>query len=147
MILDKRTEFADGVSVSGAAGTRNVGDVIDLSTARDIGSGQPVYLYILIDTAPTGADTVEFRLVSDATAIPATDGSATVHYSTGAKAIANLPAGTRFMVALPLEDPAYERYLGLQCVNVGASNLASLVVTAGLTLDPRKLESYPDGVN
>lgn len=147
MILDERTEFADGVAVSGAAGTRNAGDVIDLSVARDIGSGHPIYLYVLVDTAPTGATTVEFRLVSDAGATPATDGSASLHWTSGAVAIASLPAGTKYVIALPLEGVDYERYLGFQVVNVGASPLADLVVTAGLTLDPQKWESYPDATN
>jgi hypothetical protein len=147
MILDERNEFADGVAVSGAAATRQAGDVIDLSVARDIGSGQPIYLYILVEAAPTGADTVAFHLVSDSVNPPATDGSATMHYSTGNVAIADLPAGKRFMVALPLEDPAYERYLALQVTNAGASSLADLKVSAGLTLDPCRWKAYPEGEN
>lgn len=147
MILDERNEFADGAAVAGAAGTRQVGDVIDLSVARDIGSGQPIYLYILIEAAPTGATTVKFDLVSDAVDPPATDGSATLHYSTGDVAIGDLPAGTRYMVAIPLEDPEYERYLALHEVNVGAGALADLVVSAGLTLDPRRWKAYPEGQN
>src|SRR5690606_4046197 len=147
MILDERNEFADGVAVAGAAGTRQGGDVIDLSVARDIGAGQPIYLYILIETAPTGADTVAFHLVSDSVDPPALDGSATVHYSTGDVAIADLPVGTRYMVALPLEDPDYERYLAIHVTNVGDGALADLVFSAGLTLDPRGWKAYPDGQN
>lgn len=147
MILDRLTEFADGVAVTGAAATRNVGDVIDLEVARDIGNGQQIYLYVLVDAAPTGATTVEFRLVSDTAETPATDGSATVHWSTGATAIASLPAGTLFMVPLPIEGFEYERYLGLQATNVGASALAALEVSAGLTLDPKAWKAYPEGNN
>lgn len=148
MILDERNEFADGVAVAGAAATRNVGDVIDLGTVvRDIGLGKTLYLNLIVDTAPTGADTVEFKLVSDAGATPATDGSASQHWSSGAVAIASLPAGTRYTIPLPIAGVAYERYLGVQAVNVGASALAALVVTAFLTLNPSKNVSYPDAQN
>lgn len=147
MILDKRNEFADGVAVAGAAAVRNAGDTIPLGSARDLGNGQPMYFYVQVDTAPTGADTVEFQLVSDSTAEPATNGTATTHLRTGAVAIASLPAGKRYVYALPLEGAVYEEFLGLQVVNVGAGALAALVVTAGLTLDPAGWQAYPEGQN
>lgn len=146
-ILDRLTEFADNVAVAGSAATRNVGDVIDLQVVRDLGNGQPVYLYVLVNDAPTGATTVEFRLVSDSSDTIATDGSASLHWSSGAIAIANLPDGERFVVALPLEGVEYERYLGFQVVNVGATDLADLDVSAGLTLDPMGWKAYPEGNN
>src|ERR1044071_4318389 len=71
MILDKRTEFADAVSVAATAGTALIGSQIDLTTARDIGNGRPVYLIITTDTEIiTGgsAGTIQFKLASDATA-------------------------------------------------------------------------------
>lgn len=147
MIVDERTEFADGVAVSGAAATRNVGDVIPLGNVRDIGAGQTAYVYVLVDAAPTGATTVEFSIVSDAVNPPATDGSATQHITTGAVPIADLPAGKRFVFALPVEGNEYEDYLGLQVTNVGATALANLVVTAGITLDPIGWKPYPEGAN
>lgn len=147
MIMDERNEFADAVAVSGAAATRNVGDVINLQQARDIGNGQPVYAVISIDTAPTGADTVEFQIVSDSTATPAVDGTQTVHVSTGAVAIANLPVGKTFVLTLPLEGNEYEQYLGFQAKNVGATALADLAVNAFLTLDPHGWQAYADATN
>lgn len=148
MILDERTEFADGVAVAGAAATRNVGDVVDLgSVVRDIGLGKTLYLNVIVDTAPTGADTVDFKLVSDAGSTPAVDGSASLHWSSGAIAIASLPAGTRFTIPLPIAGTAYERYLGVQATNAGAGALAALVVSAFLTLNPSKNVAYPDAVN
>ena len=81
MILDERTEFADAVSCNtGAAGTYNIGDVIDLSVARDIASGRPLYLVVGVDTSIiTGgnAGTIAFQLVSDGTDTIATNGTAT----------------------------------------------------------------------
>lgn len=142
MILDKRNELADAVAVAGAAATRLVGDVIDLVKVRDIGNGEPVYLVVQVDVAPTGADTVEFILASDAQAAIAVDGSATPHFKTGAVAIASLPAGKRYAVALPREGAVYERFLGLLVTNVGAVALATLQVSAFLTRDPAGWKAY-----
>lgn len=154
MILDERTEFADAVSVAAAAGTALIGDVIDAEVVRDLGNGQPIYLVIVVDTEIiTGgvAGTVEFQLVSDAQAAIATDGSATVHYSTGTfvtdDAAANddkLSAGEVLAcVALPLEGNAYERYLGILAVTATTTTTAG-AISAFLTLDPTGWKAYPE---
>jgi len=157
MLLDKLTEFADAVSVAAAAGTALIGSQIDLSVARDIGLGiKPVYLMITVDTEIiTGgsAGTIQFVLASDASAAIATDGSATVHFasrlfvtddSAANDAEMNI-GGVPVCVALPMEGPAYERYLGILAV------IATTTVTAGkinafLTADPQKWKAYANGI-
>jgi len=71
MILDERNEFCDAVSCNtGAAGTYNLGDIIDLSVARDLGGDRALYLVVTVDTGITtagSAGTVAFQLVSDGT--------------------------------------------------------------------------------
>lgn len=148
MITDFLNEFTKGGNANGAAATRNVGDVIDLRAALggDLGTYPPIYWYIKIDTAPTGATTVEFKLVSDAQDPPATDGSATQLVSTGAIPIAQLPAKRVICIGLPA-GISNERYLGLQVVNVGAGALASMTITSGMTLTPKNWVAYPDGAN
>lgn len=160
MIMDDRLEFADAVSVAAAAGTALIGDVIDTAAVhRDIGSGEPLWLVITTDTEIiTGgvAGTVKFQLVSDAQAAIATDGSATVHFDTGnfvtddaAANSAQLNAGGVIaMVALPMEGPVYERYLGILCVTATTTTTAGKI-NAFLTLDPGKFgkTSYPEGAN
>lgn len=159
MIMDERNEFADAVSVAGAAGTALIGDVIDLGAVpRDIGQGQPLYLVITTDTEIiTGgaAGTINFQLVSDAAAAIATDGSATVHIDTGTFVTDDSAAndsqlnagGIIFAGPLPVEGNEYERYLGVLAV------IATTTVTAGkinafLTLDPpRTGRTYPRGDN
>jgi len=158
MILDERTEFADAVSIAAVASTALIGDVIDLTVARDIGDGQPVYWVVTTDTEIiTGgsAGTIAFQLVSDAQAAIAIDGSATVHIDTGTFVTDDAAAndakmnagGIIFCGALPLEGHVYERYLGVLAV------IATTTVTAGkinsfLTLDPaRTLKTYADAVN
>lgn len=158
MIMDERNEFADAASVAAAAGTALIGDVIDLgATARDMGSGQPLYLVITTDTEIiTGgaAGTIKFQLASDAQAAIATDGSASVHIDTGTfitdDAAANdsqmNAGGVIFCGPLPRQGRVYERYLGILAV------IATTTVTAGkinafLTLDPSKWVATAEGAN
>jgi len=157
MILDSRLEFADAVSVAAAAGTALIGSQISLSTARDIGNGQPVYLVITTDTEIiTGgtAGTITFSLASDATAAIATDGSATVHHTTrafvtddSAANSAELNAGGVIAcVALPLEGVPYEGFLGI-LATIGTTTVTAGKINAFLTLDPRGWQAYPEGAN
>lgn len=155
MILDERTEFADAVSVAAAAGTALIGDVIDLSaTSRDVGHGNPLYLVIQTDTEIiTGgtAGTIEFQLASDAQAAIATDGSATVHLSSGSlvtdDAAANddrLNAGGYILVAA-LPQGTYERYLGV-LATIGTTTVTAGKINAFLTPQAPVIRSYPDAI-
>ena len=157
MILDERTELADAVSVAAAASTFNVGDVIDTSVVRDLGNGRTVYLVVNVDTEIiTGgtAGTIQFQLVSDSVATPATDGTQTIHAISeefvtddAAANDSELNAGGRpFVIALPLEGPEYERYLGLQAI-VGTTTITAGNVNAFLTLDPSGWKAHADGAN
>lgn len=152
MILDERLEFCDATALNtGAAGSYLLGDVIDLQLAAggDIGSGQPLYLVIQVDTTATsgGSATANFTLASDAQAAIATDGSATVHATTGARTVASLVAGTTVAVlALPMQGNAYERYLGILQTTATAAFTAGKI-NAFLTLDPTGNRAYPDANN
>lgn len=148
MILDERNEFADATALSTAGtGRALVGDVIDLGgTSQDIGNGEQLYLVIQVDTAVTsaGSATVQFELASDASASIATDGTASVHYTSAAVAKATLVAGyTVAAVALP--NGTYERYLGI-LANVGTAALTAGKVNAFLTRDVAKWVATPDGI-
>ena len=156
MIIDERTEFCDAVACNtGAAGTYNLGDLINMEVARDIGNGQPVYLVISVDTEIiTGgtAGTVAFQLVSDSTSTVATDGTQTVHYASKAfvtddTALTELQAGeVAVCVALPMEGVAYEQYLAVQQVT-GTTAITAGKVNAFLTLDPmNNKKSYANAI-
>jgi hypothetical protein len=154
MILDEFNEFADNVSVAAIASTALIGDVIDLGgTTQDIGNGEQVYL--VIQTGDTeiitggNAGTIEFQLVSDDAAAIAIDGSASIHFSTGALVTDDAAVndsrlnigGTIAIVALPWGT--YERYLGILAV------IATTTVTAGkinafLTCTPAKWTATSD---
>jgi len=149
MILDERNEFADATVLPTATGRSLVGDVIDLGVARDIGQyGVPLYFVVQIAAAVVGTtSTVSFELVSDAQAAIATNGTATVHYATAAIPEATLVLGYQVAkVPLPLENPAYERYLGV-ISNVAVNVLSAGAINAFLTLHPAAWKSHPDAAN
>ena len=151
MILDERTELCDAVLCNtGAAGTYNLGDVIDLgavSPSRDLGGDMALYLVVTVDTGITtagSAGSVAFQLVSDAQDPILTNGTQTVHatsraFTTGSTAIA---AGTvLFAVQLPLEGAVYERYIGIQQVT-GTTALNAGRINAFLTEDVARWKAY-----
>jgi len=158
MIMDERLEFADAVSVAAGTGTAVIGDQIPLGTVhRDIGMGQPIYLVITVDTeiiTAGSAGTIQFFFVSDATAALATDGSSTVHWASpvlvtddAAANSALLNAGSVLAcVALPMEGPVYEAFLGILCT-IGTTTVTAGKINAFLTLDPIGWKPYAQGVN
>lgn len=149
-IMSARDEFCDATALNtGAAGTYLVGNVMDTSVVRDLGNGRVVYLVISVDTTVTsgGAATVQFILASDAQAAIATDGSATQHILTVAIPKATLVAGYQIVLALPLESPAYEQFLGILQVT-GVAALTAGKINAFLTLDPpASWKAYPNEPN
>jgi hypothetical protein len=157
MWLDERTEFADDVDVSAAAGTALIGDVIDMSVARDLGNGQPVYLCIRTGGTEiiTGgsAGTIQFKLASDAAAAISTTTS-TIHLITSEyvtdDSAANSPelnaGGTIYFGALPQEGDPYERYLGILAVTATTTTTAG-TINAFLTIDANGWKSYADATN
>ena len=151
MIMDERLEFCDAVALNtGGAGSYLLGDVVDLGAASpgDIGNGQPVYWVTTVDTTATsgGSATGAFALASDAQAAIAVDGSATVHATIAAQAVATLTAGRKFVVPVPLEGPVYERYLGV-IQTTGTAAFTAGKINSFITLDPSGWKAYPDAVN
>jgi len=150
MIMDKSTEFADAQSVGTPnSSTVNVGDVIDLGVARDIGNGKPVYVVVQVDTAITsgGSATVRFKVASDSSSSIAVDGTQTEHVVSDAIAVASLTQGYQLVMVLPLENPAYERYLGFQVEETSGNALTAGNVNAFLTLDGQGWKAYADANN
>ena len=158
MILDEKLEFCDATSVAltANAAPQNVGDVIDLGSARDIGAGEPLYLVIGVDTEIiTGgsAGTISFLLVSDGTDTIATNGTQTIHFESrpfvtdGTDANdTELKAGAYpVILPLPMEGRPYERYLAVQ-VRAVTTNTTAGKINAFLTHDVSKFKAYPDAI-
>lgn len=151
MILDQLNTLANATALSTAAtGFQLIGDQIDLGlNARDIGGGRPVYLVVDVTTAFTsaGATDVDFLVVSDAQAVIAVNGTATVHVRSPALPKATLVAGYRYVFELPQGNPAYERFLGI-LANVATTALSAGAISAYLSFDaPPNWRSYADAVN
>lgn len=155
MILDERTEFCDATSVALTAGSawQNIGDVIPLTKARNLGVGMPIYLVIRIATSIIGTTdatgTFALRLVSDTSDNPPHVSTSTVHwtsatFNTNTTAVAGLTANDRF-VCIPLPDGNYETYLGIQALVTTRSTTAG-AIDAGLTLDPNQWKAYADAL-
>lgn len=149
MILDETLEFADAVALS-TAGTDEylLGDVVDLGAAqRDIGTGEQLFLVIQVTTAFTsgGAGTVIFKLVSDAQAAIAVDGTATEHSASFDVPVATAIAGYTIRIPIPPENPAYERYLGV-ITDVNTAALTAGAVNAFIARDVGTNKTYPDGI-
>lgn len=146
MILDSRSEFCDATSAILNIGNAIIGNVMDLGatpTLRDIGTGEPVYLVLQVDTTFVGAtSTTKFELASDSTADLAT--SKTVHLATPAIAVATLVAGYQVAFALP-NDVTYERYLGLW-ETVATANVTAGKINAFLTRDVAKWAPYANAI-
>jgi hypothetical protein len=147
MIISQLDLFCSALAVNATAGTALRGDVIDIGpVSRDIGAGQPTYFIVVVTTAFTGgAATVNIQLASDAAAAIATNGSASVHYQTGAIPIANLIAGKAYVVALP-QGVTYERYLGVLVTTATATTTAGSI-SAFLSPDPTGWKAYPDALS
>ncbi len=146
MIVDERLEFFDAALIPQTATTAVLGDVVDLGvTGRDIGNGEPIYWYISLDVAGAGGTSAQFKLQTSAAAALS---SPNTHLDTGAIALAQLtPAGKMlFMAALPVEGPAYLRYLGVSCTTVGTFS-GTGAVSSGLIKDPKGWKAYAKSVS
>lgn len=151
MIIDKSLEMASAVALNtGAAGTYLVGSQIDTGAiVRDLGNGKLLYLVLQITTAVTsaGAATVQFILASDAQAAITTDTTETRHWTSMAFPKASLVAGFQIAIPLPMENPAYERFVGILQVT-GVAALTAGAINAFLTFDPPyESRLYPDAIN
>jgi hypothetical protein len=148
-IIDSLLEFSDAQDISQVAATYLSTNQIDMSVAREVSMGQPLYLVIQIEEAVVGSSsTIEFRLRSDSTAaVHAT--TSTAHFTTGAIAEAVLVAGYTITIPLPTNGAGavYEQFLGVQYI-VGTATTTAGTVNAYLTIDPpTSNKHYADATN
>lgn len=137
MIMDRQNTFSNTQAITATAISTNVIDLGPLSAGnliRDIGSGEPLYLHVLVTTALDSAGeaaTTTVTLESDSTANLAT--SATVHWTSGsiAEAVVGVD-GYWIAKGVPLPSGAYERYLGVR-YTIGTENFTSGNVTAWIS--------------
>lgn len=138
MIFDKTLELSLAQAVTATAVSTNV---IDIGSARNIGVGEDLFLYIKVDTAATaaGAATVNFQLQADdnsGMASPATI------LDSGAIGKAALTAGAVIKYKLP--SGAYERYLALNYL-VTTGPLTAGAFSAWVCSDVQDNNQYASG--
>ncbi|MFJ3117826.1 Bbp16 family capsid cement protein [Pseudomonas protegens] len=151
MYIDKQAEFSDNQAVTTTAISTNVydlyprGNSVNTNVTRDIGVGEDIYLVVQSDTAATaaGAATVTVTLESSSTADLAT--SPTVHFASGALALATLAGGTT-LLAIKLPAGSYNRYVGVR-YTVGTGPLTAGSFSAFLAKDIQAFRAYVKGYN
>ena len=148
MIMDDRLEFMDNAALTTGVATTLQGDVIDITTTRDWGMGEQMYLVIQVTTAVTsdGSATLQFKLLSDSTAVIAVDGSATQHAATAATLAKTVfTAGKRFIFPIGV-GTTFERFVGITLTTATAA-LTAGKIDAFLTKDPVGWTAYADATN
>ena len=142
MITDKYLRLSEDQEVLTSAVSTNT---IDLSQARDVGEGKPLYMVFTVTTAFTraaGALTVTFNtLIDDDAAL----GSPTTLASTGAIAKADLTAGAQFVLQIPpVLGSKGLRYLGASFTNSATADTGKVTVDIVETFQDGK-KFYPSG--
>lgn len=142
MITDKYLRLSEDQEVLTSAVSTNT---IDLSQARDVGEGKPLYMVFTVTTAFTraaGALTVAFNtLIDDDAAL----GSPTTLASTGAIAKADLAVGAQFVLQIPpVLGSKGLRYLGASFTNSATADTGKVTVDIVETFQDGK-KFYPSG--
>ena len=127
MILDKLLRFSNAQAVTVTAVST---DKADLSVARDIGEGEPLFVNFAIGAAFVGGTSTAFEVVvADDAALTS---NVTVIGSSGALLTAALTANKTIAVAFnPLVGSKGARYIGTRYTVVGTNSAGT--VTADLT--------------
>ena len=142
MILDRQLLLSNAQPITATAVSTNT---IDLATARDIGIGDNLELFIKVIAAFAGGTSVQFAFITSANADLS---SATVIVQTPAIPTASLVAGSEWLrVQVPAlsQAAAMQRYIGVSYTVVGT--FTGGTVTAGLALDREGTAYYPSGLN
>lgn len=129
MILDKLLRFSNAQAVTATAVSTNTAD---LSVARDIGEGEPLFVNFALGAAFAGGTSTAFEVITADDA--ALSSNVTVIGSSGALLTAALTLNKTIVVALnPLVASLGKRYIGTRYTVVGTNNTAG-TVTADMTV-------------
>ena len=138
MIIDKYLQFDSAAAITATQASTNV---VDLSSSRDIGIGEPLQLVCTIVTsfAAAGLATLQVQLQTSS------DNATWVTLvESDLLAVANLTAGSE-VLRTPLAL-GVQRYLRLNYV-VATGPMTAGAVTAELVIDRQAVAAYPSGFN
>lgn len=143
MYVDALALFSNSQTVTtGSENGVNATSSVDLGIAnRDIGTGEDLYVVVIVKTATTGAgDTCDVKLITDdndglnSPAVIATLGQFGANSAIGTKIVAKLPPSN-----------SYQRYIGLQYLAGGSGPLETGAFTAFLTNGAQLNKLYANG--
>lgn len=140
MYVDAQLLFSDAQAVTAAAGSTNT---LDLGVARDIGTGEDLYVVVVVDTTmdDTGDDsTLTVTLQGDSTTTFTPDGSQVLFTIPAVTA-----AGSVFYAKLdPASAPLQYQYIRL-LYTPNNGDLSAGAFTAFITSDIQRYVSYAGG--
>ena len=144
MIVDKRTEFADGVAVAQTSdGDKQFGNTLNYGAGQDrLGDGTPLYVCFQTTNTTSGNTAgISFQLISGGAANSngVITGSTTEIASTGLYTASELASENRIALPLP-SGRTYGQYVGVQVKANGATFNGT--VTAFITCEP-PADYYP----
>ena len=140
MLVDNELLFSDAQAVTAAAASTNS---IDLGSPRDIGTGENLYLVVVVKAAMTDAG-------SDSSVTVALEGDSTTTFTPDAtEDVLSIPAGSAvgdvFYVRLnPGSAPLQYQYVQLRYTPQNG-DLTTGAFTAFITHDIQKFVPYPKG--
>ena len=137
MIIDKTLEFSDAQALTATAASTNS---IDLTVARDVGVGMPLYINVTVDVALAGTSpTFQVSVQTD-------DNSAFSSPTTKflGPVFSTAPAGTVMAIPVP-RDVLDERFARLNYVMGGTTPTVTVSAHVSGEQGP-DITSYPDGV-
>jgi hypothetical protein len=134
------TRVRDLISSGGAINSGDTGGPT-ANTTVNIGAGTPLYLYIVVHTTLDSSGEAATLTATLESSADTSNGSPTVHWSSGSIAEASLAAGYWVAKGVPIPPGDYKRYA---CVNytVGTENFTSGKVTAWLSATPFSETQY-----
>jgi len=128
MIVDVLTRVSSAQAFTGSDEVSTSSyDLGNVTPKRDVGSGEPLAMFIAITTlaADGGSGTFAFRILNDTD--PALATSVTIVATTQTFAAAALPAGTLIEMMVP-SGQITKRYLGAQAVLGGTTPTVSATI-------------------
>ena len=140
MLVDAQNLFSDEQAITAAAASENL---IDLGEARDIGTGENLFVVLVVDTTldDSGDDsTVAVTLQTDDNS----DFSSPTTSQTLFTIAATAAAGTKYIARIQ-PDAVNERYARLYYTPANG-NLSAGAVTAFITHDIDKYVAYADNI-
>jgi hypothetical protein len=158
MFIDKLELLSDAQALTATAISTNVYDLLPsggainsgdtggptANTTVNIAAGKPLYLYIWVSTVLDSAGEAATLTATVESSATTTNGSPTVHWTSGSVAEATLATGYWVAKGVVLPPGDYKRYI---CINytVGTENFTSGNISAWLSDSPFNEQQYRSG--